>query len=128
MKIVVLVARVLLGLMFLVFGSNMFLHFLPMGQLPAGPAGQYMGALFVSHHFYVVGALMVAAGILLLANRFVPLGLIFLGPILVNILLYHTLMRQPGLAPGSFATLLWFVVFWSRRAAFAGVFQARTAD
>ena len=128
MKVVALIARILLGLMFLVFGSNTFLNFIKMGQLPGGTAGQYMGALFASHHFYVVGALMVISGILLLVNRFVPLALIFLGPILVNILLYHLLMQQPGIGMGVFATLLWFLVFWRRRAAFSGVFQARTAD
>jgi hypothetical protein len=50
-KIATMVARYLLGLMFLVFGSNMFLHFIPMGEMPAGLAGQFMAALFAAHYF-----------------------------------------------------------------------------
>ena len=52
MKIVTMIARYLLGLMFLVFGSNMFLNFIPMGPMPAGLAGQFSAALFAAHYFY----------------------------------------------------------------------------
>ncbi len=62
MKIVTMIARYLLGLMFLVFGCNIFFNFIPMGPMPAGLAGQFMGALFASHYFYVVGAMMVSIG------------------------------------------------------------------
>ncbi len=65
MKYVTMIARYLLGLMFLVFGSNVFLKFIPMGPMPAGLAGQFMGALFAAHYFYVVGAIMVVSAILL---------------------------------------------------------------
>ena len=75
--------------MFLVFGSNMFLNFIPMGPMPAGLAGQFTAALFAAHYFYVVGAIMVMSAILFLVNRFVGLGLTLLGPVLFNILLFH---------------------------------------
>jgi putative oxidoreductase len=78
MKIAVLIARILLGLLFLVFGLNGFLHFIPMPP-PAGLAGQYMGALFVSHYLVVVFLLQVVGGALLLAGRYIPLGLLLLG-------------------------------------------------
>ena len=68
MKYVTMIARYLLGLMFLVFGSNMFLHFIPMGPMPAGLAGQFTADLFTSHYFYVVGAIMAVSGILFLVN------------------------------------------------------------
>ena len=61
MKIAVLIARILLGLQFLVFGLNGFLHFIPM-PLPTGLAGQYMGALFLSHYLTVVFLLQVVGG------------------------------------------------------------------
>src|ERR1035441_1466335 len=93
--------------MFLVFGSNMFLQFIPMGKMPTGLAGQFTTALFAAHYFYVVGAIMVISGILLLANRFVGLGLTLLGPVLFNILTYHLLMNPSGIGMGAFATLLW---------------------
>jgi uncharacterized membrane protein YphA (DoxX/SURF4 family) len=70
MKIVTMIARYLLGLMFLVFGSNMFLNFIQ-APMPTGLAGQFTAALFAAHYFYVVGAIQVVSGILLLANRYV---------------------------------------------------------
>ena len=57
MKIATIIARSLLGLIFVVFGSNMFLHFIPMPPPQEGPARDFMTALFVSHHLYVIGAL-----------------------------------------------------------------------
>jgi uncharacterized membrane protein YphA (DoxX/SURF4 family) len=120
MKIAALIARILLGLLFLVFGLNGFLHFIPMPP-PAGLAGQYMGALFVSHYLVAVFLLQTIGGALLLANRFVPLALILLGPVLVNILLFHSLMAPEGLPMALFATLLWAILFYSVRRAFAGV-------
>jgi hypothetical protein len=128
MKIVTLIARLLLGLMFLVFGSNMFVHFIPMGQMPAGLAGQFMTALFAAHYFYVVGATMVVSAILLLANRFVGLGLTLLGPVLFNILVYHLLMDPGGIGMGAFATLLWLLVGWEHRSVFARLFAARLEE
>jgi len=96
MKIAAIIARSLLGLLFLVFGLNGFLHFIPMPP-PTGLAGQYMGALFVSHYLVAVFLLQVAGGFLLLVNRFVPIGLVLLGPVIVNILLFHSLMAPEGL-------------------------------
>jgi putative oxidoreductase len=120
MKIATLIARILLGLLFLVFGLNGFLHFIPMAP-PAGLAGQYMGALFLSHYLVAVFLLQTIGGALLLANRFVPLALILLGPVLVNILLFHALMAPEGLPVALFATVLWAILFYAVRRAFAGV-------
>ncbi len=124
MKIATLIARILLGLLFLVFGLNGFLHFIPMAP-PAGLAGQYMGALFLSHYLVAVFLLQTIGGALLLANRFVPLALVLLGPVLVNILLFHALMAPEGLPMALFATVLWAILFYSVRRAFAGVLVQR---
>jgi putative oxidoreductase len=124
MKIATLIARVLLGLLFLVFGLNGFLHFIPMA-LPSGLAGQYMGVLFASHYLAFVFSVQIVGGALLLANRFVPLALILLGPVLVNILLFHSLMAPEGLPMALFATVLWAILFYAVRPAFAGVFAQR---
>ena len=122
MKIAVLIARILLGLLFAVFGLYGFLHFIPQQPLPTGLAGQYVGALFVSHYLVVVFLLELIGGLLLLANRFVPLALVLLGPVVVNILLFHVCLAPEGLPMALFATVLWFVVFAGVRSAFAGVF------
>ena len=128
MKIVTAIARYLLGLMFLIFGSNMFFHFIPMGPMPTGLAGQFSAALFAAHYFYVVGAIMVISAILLLANRFVGLGLTLLGPVLFNILTFHLLMNPSGVGIGAFATLLWALVAWEHRVVFARLFAARLEE
>jgi hypothetical protein len=61
-------------------------------------------------------------------NRFVALGLVLLGPVLVNILMFHILISPAGFQAGVVFTLLWFLVFWQHRTAFAGIFQARLED
>jgi putative oxidoreductase len=115
------IARILLGLIFTVFGLNGFLHFIPL-PLPSDVAGQFMGALFVSHYYMAVFAVQVAGGILLLSNRFVPLALTLLGPVIVNILLFHVTMAPDGLPMALVVTALWSVVFFRARAAFTGLF------
>ena len=124
MKITALIARLLLGLIFLVFGLNGFLHFIPMPP-PSGLAGQYMGALFVSHFLVPVFILQVVGGGLLLANRFVPLALVLLGPVIVNIVFFHLFMAPQGLPLAFITAALGAVVLYSVRSAFTGVFKIR---
>jgi putative oxidoreductase len=126
MKILILIARLLLGLSFVVFGLNGFLNFLSMGPMPAGLAGQFISALILSHYFWVVAALQLVGGLLLLVNRFVPLALVLLGPVIVNILLYHLFLNSAGSAPAIVIALLWFIVFYAHRQYFAGIFVQRT--
>jgi putative oxidoreductase len=122
MKIAAMIARILLGLIFFVFGMNGFLHFIPAPPLPDNDAGHFAGVLIHSHYAIVVAALQVIGGALLLIGRYVPFGLILLGPVIVNILLYHILMDPKGIVPGLVAAILWFVVAHSRRENLAGIF------
>jgi uncharacterized membrane protein YphA (DoxX/SURF4 family) len=123
MKIATIIARVLLGLIFVVFGSNAFLHFLPMPPLPKGVTGEYLHAFFASGYVYAIGGLQVIGGLLLLIGRFVPLGLTILGAIIVNIWLFHILMapEPAGLAPAILVTTLELFLVWRYREAFAGI-------
>lgn len=127
MKYAYVTARILLGLAFTVFGLNGFLHFLPTPLLP-GLAGQFMGALYSSNYHAVVFGTQLAGGVLLLSNRYVPLALTLLGPVIVNILSFHLFLDQGGIAPAIVVTVLWFVVFSQVRSSFAGLFVARKAD
>jgi uncharacterized membrane protein YphA (DoxX/SURF4 family) len=124
MKALVLLSRIVLGVLFVVFGLNGFLHFIPT-PMPAGIAGQYVGALFVSHFFVAVFALELVAGLLLLANRFVRAALTILAPILVNIVLFHAFMAPAGFAPVVIAVVLWSVLFKHERAAFSAPWAAK---
>lgn len=123
MKIATVIARSLLGLVFVVFGSNMFLHFIPMPPLPEGPARDFMMALFASHYLYIVGAFQVAGGLLLLSGRWGPLALTLLGPVIVNILAFHTLMAPAGLPMAIVVSALALFLLWRYRENFAGLVQ-----
>ena len=124
MKTTLLIARNLLGLIFLVFGLNGFFNFIPMPP-PSGLAGQFMGALFMSHYLVPIFALQVAGGALLLANRFVPLALMLLAPLVVNILLFHVFMAPAGLPLAIITAALWSTVFFGVRHAFTGLWMVR---
>jgi uncharacterized membrane protein YphA (DoxX/SURF4 family) len=124
MRIAALIARYLLGLIFLIFGANGFLHFIPMPP-PPGLAGQYMGALFVSHILIVVFLLELVPAVLLLVGRYVPLALVLLGPVIVNIFLFHAFLAPSGLPLALIVVVLWLLVFAGHRSAFNGIFQAK---
>src|SRR6478752_7776635 len=110
MRTVSTIARYLAGVIFLVFGLNGFLHFIPLPP-PTGVAGQFMGALFVSHYLTLIFALQVIGAVLLLANRYVPLALAMLAPVFVNILCFHELLASSGLPLALFVTVLGALVF-----------------
>src|ERR1700693_2111483 len=126
MKIALLIGRILLGLIFVVFGLNPFLHFLP-AILPPGLAGQFLSVLFQSHYVLFVGAFQVVGGALLLVNRYVPLGLTLLGPVIVNILIYHLLMDHKGAPLALIVAILWGILAYHHRQYFSGLFVQRTA-
>jgi putative oxidoreductase len=121
MKVATLIARTLLGLVFLIFGLNKFLNFIP-AQMPPGVGGQFAGILFTTHYLWIIAIIEVVCGVLFLINRYVALALTLIGPIVVNVLIFHSLMAHSGLPIALLVVVLWFVVFSSHRAAFAGIF------
>jgi putative oxidoreductase len=124
MKYAFVIARVLLGLVFTVFGLNGFLHFFPTPLVP-GLAGQFMGALLGSHYYVIAFGTELIGGVLLLSNRYVPLALTLLGPVIVNILSFHMFLDSENMAPAIVVTVLWFVVFSQVHSSFAGLFLAK---
>ena len=126
MKTVVIIARILLGAIFVLFGLNAFLHFLPK-QFPPGIAGLFVGAMFQSHYILFVSAIEVISGALLLVNRYVPFALVILAPIIVNILIFHLLLPPVGWQPGVLAAILWIILFIHYRKYFSGIFVQRAS-
>jgi putative oxidoreductase len=124
MRTASVIARYLAGVIFVVIGLNGFLNFIPFPP-PTGVAGQFMGALYVSHYLWVIFAFQVIAGVLLLVNRYVPLAVAVLAPVIVNIIAFHALMAPSGLPLALFVALLWALIFVDARAAFARLFQSR---
>ena len=127
MKILGMIARILLGLIFVVFGAN-GIHDYMHAPMPAGTVGQFMTALYVSHYTVAVGTFQVIGGLLLLFNRYVPLGLVILGPIIVNIMLVHFLMAPSGIPLACVVALLWALVYWRHRSAFRGIYSAKMEE
>ena len=121
MKIATIIARVLLGLVFVVFGSNIFLHFIPMPPPPPTLAGDFTKALFLSHYLHVVAVFQIVGGLLLLVGRFVPLGLVLLAPVIVNIDLVHILLEPSGLPMAAVISILLVFLIWRYRDAFKGI-------
>lgn len=122
MRTVSQIARYFLGLIFLVFGLDGFFHFLHMPG-PTGVAAQFFGAIFVSHFYVVIFLLQIVPSVFLLANRYVPLALTILGPIILNIVCIHIFMIRAGLPLAIVVTVLWLLVAYSVRSAFSGIFK-----
>jgi putative oxidoreductase len=123
MKYVIIIVRVLLGLLFAVFGSNAFLHFIPMPEMH-GDADTFIGALAHSGYIYVIAALQVVGGLCLLIHpRLVAPGLILLGPVIVNIILYHIFMEPSGLGMAAIIGVLSMFLLWVYRYKFPAIFN-----
>ena len=124
MRITTVIARTLLGLAFLVFGLNYFLEFLPKPDSIDPAAGAFLGALVAGKVLALAKIVEIGAGIALLTNRFVPLALALLAPIIVNINLFHAVFDPAGMVVpvGILALELWLA--WTYRHAFAPMLRA----
>ncbi len=109
--------------MMVVFGTNVYLQFMPAGQLPPGPLADFSHALLASHYLYAIGVFQVVPGVLLLVNRYVPFALALLAPVIVNICLIHIFMAPSGLPLAGVVVILWLMVFYPVRSAFSGIFR-----
>jgi putative oxidoreductase len=125
MKIAALIARILLGLIFVVFGLNGFLNFLK-GPLPPGLAGQFITALMQSHYVFLISAVQVISGVLLLINRYVPLALVLSAAEIANILAFHIFMAPNEIFLALLVALLWIIIFVQQRQYLACLFVQRT--
>jgi putative oxidoreductase len=112
MKILSNISRFLLALIFTILGLNGFLHFI-------------VGTTLASNYLLVFFALQLISGALLLINRYVPLALTILSPIMMNVLLYGVLINPARLGFAFFVAILWVVVLVGVRSAFAGIFEAK---
>ena len=124
MKFAVIGARVLLGLVFVVFGLNGFFNFIQPPEMNEA-AGSLMGALVGTGYFMMVVKLVeVASGVMILTGRFLPLGLVLLAPVSVNILLFHIFLDQGGLGMAIFIVAMQLFLAWAYRDSFSGVLQS----
>ena len=119
------VARLLFGLVFLVFGLNGFLGFLPMPEHPGG-AGAFLGALAATGYMFpLIKGTEVLVGALLLSNRFVPLALVLLAPVMVNIVAFHGVLEPASLGMPIALLAMHLYLAWAYRDSYAAVLAAR---
>jgi putative oxidoreductase len=126
MRIVVIVARILLGLMLFVFGLNPFLKFIPTPPM-SGAAGDFLGAMINSHYVYLVGGVQVVSGLLLLINRYVPLAIALSGAVVANIIAYHVTMQRTGAQLAILATICWAILAWGFRDYFSSLWVQKAS-
>jgi putative oxidoreductase len=129
-KALILIARIILGLIYFVFGLNFFFHFIPNNLQPEGRAAAFLGGLFQSGYIFpLIKVIEVASGALLLTNRYIVLVLILLMPISINILLFHSVL-EPGGMPIIISVLIivsQLFLGWSYREYYKQLFIAKPA-
>jgi putative oxidoreductase len=123
MKVATVIARILLGLVFFASGIVSLLKLGKMGGMPAD-ATTFLTLMVAHHYTNFIAVIMLIGGLLLLVGRFVPIGLVLLGPILVNILVFHIVFNVPGIATGLVCTVLEIFLIWVYRISFRGLFAA----
>ena len=122
-----LIARILTGLIFFVFGLNGFLNFIPQPKepMPEGAAA-FAGALMNTHYMMpLVMGTQLLVGVLLLVNRFVPLALALIAPVIVGIITFHIFLMPKTIAPGAVVLVLELYLAWAYRNAFRPMLAAR---
>ena len=127
MKIATIIARVLLGIIFFVFGLNKFLNFIPPLEYDEGTtAFLYFTGLFGAKYFLPLIAITeIAVGIALLTNRFTALALLILAPVTVNIFLFHISLDPANGAPGYLVFLLNVFLLFVHKEKYAPLLSAK---
>ncbi len=121
------IARILLGLIFFVFGLNGFLHFIPQPKKPM-PEGAvaFAGALMKSGYMFpMVAGTQFLVGVLLLLNRFVPLALALLAPVVVNIVAFHLFLAPSGMGLALVVLALELYLAWAYRGSYRSMLNPR---
>lgn len=100
------IVRYALGIMLIIFGSNKFLHFIPLPP-PTGSAADFMNSLGATRYIFpIVGFLEVCVGIMLLSKKWIAFALLLLAPISINILLFHLFLDIPGIGAALIVAVL----------------------
>jgi len=127
MKLIVLISRILLGFLYLVFGLDYFLHFIPyQPPLHPGAAGVFKAGLVAAGYFYPMQkVIQVLGGLSLLGNRYAPLAAVVLFPISLNVFLFHTLLAPEGWLMGVFLIVPNLLLGWGYRKYYSSMFVAK---
>lgn len=121
-RIAATVVRYLIGLIFLVFGLNGFLNFLPFPEM-SGAAGAFMGGLFGAGYFFpMLKICEILASLMLLTGMYKGLGISILVPITLNIFMFHAFLAPDGIPMGAFVFFGTLFLAWANKESFSGIF------
>lgn len=116
--------RLIFGLLFVVFGLNGFLNFIPT-PTPTPESGAFLGALFATGYMFpIIKGLEIIVGLALLANKYVPLALVVIFPIVINIFLVHTILDPSGFIMGLALLVFNLTLIWSNKETYSPLFKA----
>lgn len=121
-------ARIVMGLMFFVFGLNGFLHFIPQPKdaMPPG-ATAFFGGMMQTHYMIpLISGTQTLVGALLLVNRFVPLALALIAPVIVNIMAFHVFLAPASIGPGVVVLVCELYLAWTYRKLYQPMLVFRT--
>jgi putative oxidoreductase len=127
LKIASLIARILLGALFVFAGSNHLFNFMGKQPLPPGPAGELVGGMLQTGYLTFIGVMEVLGGLLMIVNQFVPLGLTILGPLVVNILVINALIAPKALPVAVIMVFFWILGAWPFRSVFFPILRRKPA-
>jgi putative oxidoreductase len=130
MNVIILIARLVLGFVYLIFGLDFFLHFIshlvtfpPLGA----KAGSFLGELDKAGYFFpVLKTIEIMAGVFLLCNRYAPLFTLIVFPITLNIFLFHAVLARPILPMGATMLLANLALIWGYRKSYGGLLKTRS--
>jgi len=127
MKTTIVISRIVLGLLYLVFGLDYFLKFIPyQPPLHPGAAGVFKAGLMAAGYFYPMQkTLQVLGGLALLTNRYAPLAAVVLFPISLNVFLFHTLLAPEAWEMGVLLLIPNLLLGYGWRKYYAGIFTRR---
>src|SRR5262245_44554489 len=128
-RYVTAIVRVLMGLLFFVSGLNGFLHFLPepKGGMPEKAMAFAVALMNTGYMMPLVSGVQLLVGMLLLLNRFVPLALALIAPILVGIVTFHIFLAPSSIVPGLVLLIMELYLAWAYRNAFCPMLAARVS-
>ena len=126
-RYVTAIIRILLGLMFLVFGLNGFLNFMPAPKDMPQEIMNVIGALMKAGYMNVVSGAEVLVAVMLLTNRFVPLALALLAPVVVGIITFHIAIAPATIGPGIVVLVMELYLAWAYRDAFRPMLKAKVS-
>ncbi len=123
MKTLTVISRLVLGIIYLVFGLDYFLHFIPYQPAHTGAAAALKNGLMEAGYIYpMMKTIQMVGGISLIVNRYTPFSAVVLFPISLNVFLFHTILAPSAWLMGVLLLLPNLFLGYAYRKYYSGMF------